>query len=63
MEHESELAMVRRHVADGERIVAGQLDLIDRMAARGHSTRAAEQLLQTFEALLRQHREHLARIS
>ena len=59
---ETELEMVARHVRDGERHVTRQREIIAEFAARGASTVQASDLLMQFEATLRQHRKHLARL-
>jgi hypothetical protein len=59
---DSELTMVRRHVAEGERHVSHQLRIVDRLRRLGSSTELAVQLLAEFEHTLRTHREHLVRI-
>ncbi|HYW16721.1 MAG TPA: hypothetical protein VE891_11305 [Allosphingosinicella sp.] len=61
-ERESELAMVRRHVAEGERHVSLQRNILARLRHLGGSTVLADQLLTEFEHTLRTHREHLGRI-
>jgi hypothetical protein len=58
---ESELAMVRRHVREGEMHVARQRAVVDRLRAEGLPVAEAEALLATFEDLQRQHEAHLAR--
>lgn len=59
---ETELEMVRRHVREGERHLAGQRALIARLRASDLPTEEAEALLDTFEDLQRQHEAHLARV-
>lgn len=59
---ESELAMVRRHVREGEMHVAKQRALVDHLRAEGLPVEEAEALLATFEDLQRQHEAHLARV-
>lgn len=59
---ETELEMVRRHVRVGERLVANQCALIARLAASSLPTEEAEILLANFQAVQRQHKEHLRRI-
>ena len=54
--------MARRHVADGERHVRVQADVIERLRALGASTAMAEQLQSQFEELLVMHRRHLAKL-
>jgi hypothetical protein len=52
--------MVEDHIAQGERHVIGQEQLITRLRCRGYPTAEAESLLSAFQATLRQHREHRA---
>jgi len=59
---ETELEMVRRHVAQGERHVALQQEIIGHLRELGGSTELAERLLTEFEQVLQSHREHLRRI-
>ena len=54
--------MVRRHVREGERHLAGQRALIARLKASDLPTEQAEALLGTFEDLQRQHEAHLAKV-
>ena len=61
-ERESDLAMARRHVAEGERHVYLQCRIVERLHKLGASTDLADQLLGEFEHTLRTHREHLLRI-
>lgn len=50
--------MVEDHIAQGERHVTRQEELITWLRERGHQTEMAEQLLAEFEATLLQHRAH-----
>jgi hypothetical protein len=59
---ESTLAIATRHVAEGERIVARQKLMIERLKAAGVSSLDAEQTLQVFETTLdifKSHRDDL----
>jgi hypothetical protein len=59
---ESTLAIATRHVAEGERIVAIQKLMIERLKAAGVSSLDAEQTLQVFETTLdifKSHRDDL----
>lgn len=58
---ETKLAMLRRHVREGEEQVAKQRALVARLKADGLPVAAAEALLVTFEDLQVQHEAHLAR--
>ncbi len=58
-QHEREhLAKANRDIAEGERRVAEQIILIQRMTKRGQDTTQAERLLQNFEEALEQWRIH-----
>ena len=54
--------MARRHVAEGERHVRVQREILAHLQARGLPTDMAEQLLRQFEELLVMHRDHLTRL-
>jgi hypothetical protein len=58
---ETELEMIRRHIAVGERNVSAQRQRIAQMKLREQPTDEAERLLVIFEDSLGQHQEHLAR--
>lgn len=58
----AELQMVNDHIAQGERHVAEQEELVERLRSHGHPTDMAEDLLAEFRATLVQHRAHRARI-
>jgi len=60
--YESELEMARRHVAQGERHVRLQRDVITHLRELGASTEIAEQLELQFIELLAMHRQHLAKL-
>ena len=60
--NETELEMTRRHVAAGERHVALQREIIARLQRLGSDAALAEQLLEEFEATLRDHRAHRDRL-
>lgn len=59
---ETELEMVRRHVRDGENVVARQFALVQALQNGGHDSRAAEELLAMFRWTLASHYEHLSRL-
>ena len=59
---ESELEMARRHLAEGERHVRLQDEIIEHLRQLGASTEIAEQLKVQFEELLVMHRQHLERL-
>jgi hypothetical protein len=46
------------HIAQGERRVAEQILLIERMGRKGHDTAEAEKLLRNFEQTLENWRDH-----
>jgi hypothetical protein len=54
----ADLQMVDDHIAQGERHVSRQLELIAWLRSRGHPTAQAEQLLDDFQSTLMQHRAH-----
>jgi hypothetical protein len=59
---ETELAMVQRHVREGEGHLANQRALIARLKTSRLPTEEAETLLSNFEDLQHQHEAHLARV-
>lgn len=58
-----DLQMADEHIAQGERHVIQQEELISRLRSRGMPTEAAETLLAEFRALLHQHWAHRALIA
>lgn len=54
----ADLRMVDDHIAQGERHVTRQIELIAWLTSRGHPTDMAEQLLEEFQSTLFQHRAH-----
>jgi hypothetical protein len=54
----ADLEMVDNHIAQGERHLVRQEELLRWMRARGLPTEAAEDLLEEFKATLTQHRDH-----
>ena len=58
----AELRMVEDHIAQGERHIIGQEELISRLRSRGLPTGEAEELLRWFRETLREHHEHHDRI-
>jgi len=58
----ADLEMAHDHVAQGERHVALQKQIITHLRELGGSTQLAEELLREFESTLRTHREHCALI-
>jgi len=60
---ETTLEMVRRHVRQGECHVERQHAIIAALSAGGHPVDMATMLLGEFEATLREHRAHLARLT
>jgi hypothetical protein len=59
---ETDLQMVQRHVAEGERHIVQQEELISRLEIDELPTQAAKELLSTFRMTLASHRDHLNRI-
>ena len=54
----ADIRMADRHIAQGERHIVQQEELISRLRSRGLPTDQAEDLLAEFEATLHQHRDH-----
>jgi len=54
----ADLRMADDHIAQGERHVTRQLELIAWLSSRGHPTEAARELLIAFQSTLGQHRAH-----
>lgn len=57
-----DLQIVDDHIAQGERHIIRQEEIITRLRSRGTPTENAETLLTEFRALLHQHWEHRALI-
>jgi uncharacterized coiled-coil protein SlyX len=62
MDRAEQIKMIRGHVAQGQRHVASQRDVIKRLAELGSDTRLAEDLLEEFEVTLAEHERHLAQL-
>jgi hypothetical protein len=60
MDRAEQIEMVRSHIAQGERHVAAQRDIVVRLRELGADTGLAEDLLEEFETSLAQHQVHLA---
>ena len=56
----ADIDMADRHIAQGERHINQQQDLLARLRAHNLPTDQAEDLLEEFRATLLQHREHRA---
>ncbi|HEX8839517.1 MAG TPA: hypothetical protein VF750_03490 [Sphingomicrobium sp.] len=54
----ADIQMVDKHIAQGERHIVQQEELISRLRSRGLPTDQAEELLAEFEATLHEHRSH-----
>lgn len=54
----ADVRMVDAHIAQGERHVTRQEELIAWLKSRGHATETAEELLDEFKSSLVQHRAH-----
>ena len=54
----ADLQMVDDHIAQGERHVTRQEEIVAWLKSRGHPTEMAEQLLAEFQSALVQHRLH-----
>lgn len=61
-EHESELAMVQRHVREGKVAVERQRAVVADLQSSGSATELAVELLSQFEAIQAQHEAHLERL-
>ena len=59
---EAELRMVDDHIAQGERHVSRQEELVAWLKSRRLPTAQAEELLEEFRATLAQHRQHRDRM-
>ena len=57
-----DLALADAHVAEGERHVVRQKEIIEELRLGGHSTALAESLLVSFEQTLASHHAHRDRI-
>ncbi|AIC29804.1 hypothetical protein IE4771_PB00069 (plasmid) [Rhizobium etli bv. mimosae str. IE4771] len=60
---ETPAEMVARHVLEGERHLANQTALIERLRRMGLPTEGAEKFLERFYLLQAQHEEHMHRMS
>ena len=60
---ETELAMVQRHVRQGQERVSRQVAIIAHMALQKQSTDLAERLLLSFEWIQQAHQDHLDRLT
>lgn len=60
---ETPAEMALRHVLEGEKHIADQIALIERLRLMGLPTEDAADLLERFHLLQAQHEEHLRRIS
>jgi hypothetical protein len=56
----ADIRMVDDHIAQGERHIVRQEEIISRLKSHGLPTDTAEDLLEEFRATLCQHREHRA---
>ncbi|KPH05100.1 hypothetical protein CO657_36075 (plasmid) [Rhizobium acidisoli] len=61
--YETPAEMVARHVSEGEKHLAHQTALIERLRRMGLPTEEAQALLERFYLLQAQHEEHRQRIS
>jgi hypothetical protein len=60
---EADRALAARHVAEGEARVESQAALVHRLAADGHESKGAQDVLDTMRITLAEFREHLAVIA
>jgi hypothetical protein len=63
MERAEQIEMIRSHIAEGEKHVASQRAIIQRLAELGADTSLAEDILEEFETTLAEHRHHLAQVT
>lgn len=63
MNRAEQIAMIRSHIAAGERHVASQRAIVQRLDQLGTETGLAEDLLEEFETTLAEHRRHLAELT
>jgi hypothetical protein len=57
------LAMTARHVAEGERLIERQHEIIAGLGRNGHDTQMARELLKQFEETQTSHIEHRDRLA
>jgi hypothetical protein len=62
MNHSADLALANSHVAEGERHIVRQREIIAEFQRAGHPTALAETLLGSFEQVLATHLAHRDRI-
>lgn len=62
MDRAEQIEMIRGHIAEGERHVATQRDIVHRLRDLCADTGLAEDLLEEFEATLAEHRRHLVQL-
>lgn len=62
MDRSEQISMVRDHIVEGQRHVADQRLIIDRLSALGADTLLAEDLLEEFQVTLEEHQRHLDRL-
>lgn len=60
--NETLLAMATRHVAEGERHIASQIEIIERLREKSLPSDEAENLLLAFMATQAEHKSHLQKI-
>jgi hypothetical protein len=60
---ETELEMVRRHIREGSGRVASQEALVARLCKNGQSVSRAQEMLQIFRYLQKEHEAHLDRLN
>ena len=62
MSRDAEIAAAQCHIADGELHIDRQREIIAQLRASGADTTLAEQVLNTFEATMVLHVDHLERL-
>jgi hypothetical protein len=60
MSQTEQIDMIRRHIAEAERHVASQREVVRKLQRLGADTLLAEDILEEFETTLAQHHAHLA---
>jgi len=59
---QADVDMADRHIAEGERHIAQQEELLTRLRMQAHPTEEAENLLDLFNSTMVEHRAHRAAI-
>jgi hypothetical protein len=62
MDRAEQIEMIRSHIAQGEKHVANQREIVRQLRNLGADTGLAEDLLEEFEVTLAEHRHHLTQV-